>query len=474
MPAAPTRRRFALGLTITLAVLLVVGGVGVAVSLGQGPRVSGIQLGTDALTEQAGQRLVFTTNQALAPVDPSQVEITPAAPFTLAASGRHLAVQFTAPLAGDSDYTVSVRGVQGISGGPSSTLEHRFRTPPVSLYLTQRRDDRQDALFSTNLAGDQAYSIFEDDRIEEARVAPDGIVVETSTPEGQSRLRALPRSTTAGGAAGAERDFTLPGAGVVDNVRVADHGGLVGYTFTAADVATNPDAITATLFIARLADPAAEPQRIDVGADARVVQWAFVPGTSSLLILTFDGQLRLVDTARPEADPVALGNALAISGVERGTAHAIVERASGFETIDLTTLDTAPLVEPAGAATLGIPGPITPDVGGATIRWFTLMGDDRYPRAQSVVRVDPQGAVQTLFTTDGGADSLLQVCPSPNGQYLAVTLAPDLVANPYDLYLRPLPKRVQTHIIEMATGTQLSVLDGSDASWCASSVTPTL
>ena len=57
-------------------------------------------------------------------------------------------------------------------------------------------------------------------------------------------------------------------------------------------------------------------------------------------------------------------------------------------------------------------------------------------------------------------------CPSPSGQYVAVTVAPNLVENRYDDMLVPLPRTLQTHLIDLRSGEEMVVLTGFDASWC--------
>jgi hypothetical protein len=47
-----------------------------------------------------------------------------------------------------------------------------------------------------------------------------------------------------------------------------------------------------------------------------------------------------------------------------------------------------------------------------------------------------------------------------------VTVAPTLVENPYDDLLVPLPKTLQTHLIDLRSGEEMVVLTGFDASWC--------
>ena len=64
-------------------------------------------------------------------------------------------------------------------------------------------------------------------------------------------------------------------------------------------------------------------------------------------------------------------------------------------------------------------------------------------------------------------DVVLQTCVSPSGRYAAITVAPDAVANPYDRYRLPLPERLETHIVEIATtATEVVALSGFDVSWC--------
>ena len=65
------------------------------------------------------------------------------------------------------------------------------------------------------------------------------------------------------------------------------------------------------------------------------------------------------------------------------------------------------------------------------------------------------------------SDGVLQTCVAPSGRYAAVLVAPDLVSNPYDGYLQPLPQNLETHIIELPTGDEVVTLAGSSISWCA-------
>lgn len=454
------RGRFTRTFAITIAALVVLGGAGAAVAVAQGPRVSGVVVDGTAAAEASGQRIVFTANQALAEIDPDQVSLAPAAPFTVVAAGRHVAVQFTYPLDPDTEYAVSIRDVEGVAGGPTSTLSHTFRSGNPPLYILQRRSDGQDVVFATNLSGDEAVPVFTEERIEDFRAARHALAVLTSNASGHSSLSALDLVT------GDVSTLPLPGTGIASGLQIAGHDDLVGYTFTDERVGT-PGALEAALFIGSLEDPDAEPRHIAVGTDGRVQQWAFVPQTTYLLVLPFDGQLRLVDTAEPDADPISLGTAFGILGIEQGSGRAFVDRPEGYTVIDLTTLAEEPMVEPVSLDELGVPGPVSSTIEGATLRLFTQMGPDGYPDSQRVVRVSSEGEVATVFVLDDPGDAVTQVCASPSGRYAAITVAPDLVDNPYDLYLRPLPRRLETHIVDIRDNTPVSLLEGVDPSWCA-------
>lgn len=461
---AARRRRarsvFTRTLAIVIATLVVAGGAGAAFSLTQGPRTSAVALDTLSVAEAAGQRLVFTTNQPLAVIDPAQVSVEPAAPFTVEASGRNVAVQFTYPLDADTEYTVSVADVESASGGPTATITHTFTTGTPPIYVLQRRDDEDDAVFLTNLAGDEAVPVFTHPQIEDYRASRDGLVVETSDGSGAASLTAMALDGSN------PESLRVPGEGTIAGLQMADHDGLVGYTYTDLDISADAG-IESALYVSRLADPTGEPVKIEVGADSRVVDFLFVPQTSSLVVLTFDGQLRLVDTARPDAEPVLLGGALALSGIERGSGRVIVEKSDGTAVIDLTDLSETPLVQPADVESLGIPGPVVPTVQGMTLRTFTQMGEDGYPESQTVGLVDEAGVFEPVFGLTDGGDAVMQTCASPSGRYVAVIVSPDLVDNPYDTYARPLPKRLETHIVDAQTGEDVTVIGGTDISWCA-------
>ena len=127
-----------LGFVGVAAAIGLVGALGAAATVLMGPRVTAVQVDPSAAIAASGSRLIVTTSQSLADVDPTSVTVTPATPFDIDTSGRSIGVRFTVPLDADTEYTVTIDGVTGVSGGPSSTIAESFRTPPSEVFLLQR------------------------------------------------------------------------------------------------------------------------------------------------------------------------------------------------------------------------------------------------------------------------------------------------------------------------------------------------
>lgn len=454
-----TRRRrsraFIGGFAVVIALLAIVGLVGAAVTTAQGPRVTRVSVDPDAAISAAGSRIIFTTTQSLAEVTPEQVTVTPAADFAVDTSGRSVGVRFALPLWDDTEYTVTISDVTGVGGGASTTIEKSFLTPSLQTFILQRTKGG-DTVFRTDLVGDAAVPVFTDPQIEDFRATAGHLVISTLDEDDHSHLVVTDLDGTD------PRELTLPGVGTVTNLQSADRGNLIGYTFTDADIGAS-GARENMLFTAALGQDQADDEPTAVtrdGGESRVDDWRFVPGTDTLLMLTFDGALTLVSPSG--AAPVALGNAVAIDGIARGSTVAVIERVEGPAAIDLATAqETAlPPTDPA----LGQVNGVTPLAGGSTLRVLALL-DGFTVTSTTVNVVDDTGTARPVFSIDP-ADTLIETCVSPSGRYAAFLVAPDAVDNPYDGHLLPLPEQVQTHVVSLADGSEMVALQGFDISWC--------
>ena len=448
-------RGFLFAFAAVLGALVLVGGVGGVVSVAQGPRVTDVQVDPAAAVAASGARVILTTTQSLEDVDPAQVEVEPATPFTVDTSGRSVGIRFTLPLRDDSDYRVTVRDVRGLGAGPASTLSETFRTPPLEAFLMQRGTADGDTIFRTDLKGEAGLPVFTHEHIEDFRATANHLVV--SVREGD-RARVIVTDLDGQNA----HDIPLPGPGFVSNLQSADRGERVGFTFSDATLGA-AGGRESKLFTASAADDA-PPVEVGLdGGDVRVADWRFVPDTDSMLVLTFDSRLLLTDAEGGNAAP--MGTAVSIDGIARGSAVAIVERLEGIREINLTDGSEEALEEPVDPP--GMPGRATPvpGAGAGTIRSFADIDADGAYRATTIGHVDTDGAVRPLLEVPG-TDTVLQTCVSPSGRYAAVLIAPRAIDNPFDRYQLPLPGRLQTHLVEIDTGQELAALQGFDLSWC--------
>jgi hypothetical protein len=449
-----SRRRFAVTLVAVLGVLVVVGtGLGVA-SLLQGPRISDVQVNAAQAIESSGSRVILTANQALADIDPAQVSVEPDVPFTVDASGRGVGIRFTVPLDDSTEYKIRVADVVGAGGGPTTTLTTSFTTPPSNIFLLRRDVEGKDKIFLTDLSGEKAVPVFEHDKINDFRATSTKLVVAVAE-DGGSRLLVMDRDGKN------QRELKLPGDGYVSAIQVSERGGLVGYSYSDKELSDTEG--RASVLVTQSLSGDDDPQIIEVaGSEASVFVWQFVPDSAAVLFIDFDGALSLVDRST-DAGVQSLGLAATIQGISRGTYTAIVERPDGAVVeLDLANGSEQPLA--ASDPDYGTASSITPFPGG-TLRHVVARDEEGLPIGQVVVRVDDDGTATPLVEV-GSTDSILQACASPSGQYAAVVVAPDLADNAYDGMLLPLPENVETHLIDMASGTEIVALTGFDASWC--------
>ncbi|WP_159463293.1 MULTISPECIES: Ig-like domain-containing protein [Microbacterium] len=449
-----SRRRFLVTIGAVIGVLVLVGaGLGI-VSLLQGPRITEVQVDAEQAIESSGSRVIVTANQALSAVDPEQVTVEPSVPFTVDAAGRGVGVRFTVPLDDDTTYTVTVAGVTGAGGGPAADLTTSFTTPASSIFLLRRDPDGDDIIFRTDLSGENAQPVFSHPRINDFRATSTQLVAAVEEDDG-SRLLVMDRDGTG------ERELKLPGEGNVGAIQVSERGNLVGYSYSDRELSDTEG--RASVLVTQSLSGDSEPRIIEVGdKEASVFVWQFVPDSAAVLFIDFDGALSLVDRAA-DTGVQSLGLATTIQGISRGTYTAIVERLDG-SVVELNLADGSEQPLAASEPDYGTATSITPFPGG-TLRHVVARDEGGLPVGQAVIRVDDSGKATPLVEVSS-ADSILQACASPSGQYAAVVIAPDMADNAYDGMLLPLPETLETHLIDMRSGDEIVALTGFDASWC--------
>ncbi|MGF6822831.1 hypothetical protein M2317_001738 [Microbacterium sp. ZKA21] len=450
----PRDHRFGILLGSVLGILALVGATLGVLSLTQGPRLVAEQIDPAQAIEVSGSRLILTTNQPLTAIDPEQVTVEPAVPFTVDAAGRSVGIRFTVPLDDETTYDVRIADVTSTGGGPSTDLATSFTTPPSEVFLLKRDAEGNDSIFRTDLTGEKAVPVYSADRIDDFRATTTQLVVAVEDEDGSSIL-VMNRDGSD------PRELALPGDGFVTGVQVSDRGGLVGYTYSDRELTDTSG--RASVLVTQPLDGSGEPRVIEVAdVEASIAEWEFVPDSAAVLFIDWQGALALEDLSS-DAGTQALGTAMSIMGVSRGTYTAIIERTDG-SVVELNLADGSETPLPASDPDYGVATTIAPYPGG-TLRHIVTRDENGLPIGQSVIRVDDDGAATPLFEVPS-TDTILQVCASPSGQYTAVAVAPDLANNPYDDLLAPLPQTLHTHVLDTETGDEVVPVTGFDISWC--------
>jgi hypothetical protein len=225
-----------------------------------------------------------------------------------------------------------------------------------------------------------------------------------------------------------------------------------------------------TLFTLDVSGEAAAPEPV-LGLDGspmRVMDWRFVPGTTSLVVQDVDGALFVAD-ALGLAPPTPLGSAAEVRGFVPGTRLLIVADPDRGRIIDLETGEERPNDLPvAELPDQAYPGAVTQlDAEGRHLVSVLLLGEDDAGEASSeslLAMVDDAGT--TLSYATGPSSQLLEYCVAPNGRVAAVeTVGLDARADGYPVDQSYVDRL--TTVIDLATGDVLLTQPGGSSDWCA-------
>ncbi|WP_448006067.1 hypothetical protein [Agromyces bauzanensis] len=474
-PASPTapgpddgrHRSFRRRLAGTVAVLVVaVAGFGFA-GLVQGPRVDAAEIDVARATRLAGEQLTLSLNQPVVGFDAEAIEVEPAASVTATADERSIVITFERPLDYAAEYTVRVPGVVGAYQAAPTLVEHRFATPDEHVYALHRRSHRGEAdlVQRSSLADPETEVAFSAPRIQEFARVDDVLVVVTIDDEGRNQL-VLSEAQQPD-----PLELALPLEASIHDLAASTTNPLVGFVIDtpAVDGVRRHEAELMTLDLSGAAPAAPQPVLALDGTPMRVMSWAFVPGTSSLVAQDFDQGLYLVDVLgrRP---PVPLGVHSEIRGFVAGTndlmvadpdGGTIIDLADGLTTaLELRTPELADNVYADRIAVLDGEGRYLVSLVQASVE------DGRNVRSSMLAHVGPEGEPTKLYAPAVATSLIRDHCISPNGRYAAVAESAD-GGRPDGYSGNPGFTETMTTIVEIATGRVVLSIQGGFSDWCA-------
>jgi hypothetical protein len=413
--------RFSSGLIVALTVIA---GALAVVNAGQAPRLSSVEINTQALTARDGQRVVLNINQLLSDDSPVLVSVSPDTPTEVAVDENAVSIRFPTMLDYNTLYTVTVEA-QSAATGIAGRIDYTFVTADIDVY-SLLRDPRQDEngqdmpdkVLRNKLSGTAEQEVaFEAPRIQGYAVLRNRLAVIT-LDSGDT-----PSLTIASPDDGTEIPIDTLGAREIDKLQAADTGDLIGYILD--DQSGDTTGLRSFLFLYDLAADSGVPAPVTGfdGAPLPVMDWAFVPGTTSVVVQGADQQLYLIDPLAG-GEPTPLGWHDEMRGFIRGTVKLVVANPQSGSIIDLGAGTTT---------TLNLPEPQIAE--GFYPGALELLADDRYvllntifasdePGSSRLVLTDPDGS-RELFRTNSAGSRIQNFCSSPNGEFLAVEVISD-------------------------------------------------
>jgi hypothetical protein len=453
------RRTFA----ATTTTLLILCAVFLGLGYFQGVKLSTGQIDTTKAVAQPGQQLRLFANQSIAKVTAKQVTVTPAARFTVSSQGAAVAVQFADRLDYDTGYTVSISGVTSLYQPQRSTFRYAFTTAPAGLFYLHRarpnEGEQVDRIYQTGLKGIRQKAIYSAPHIQEFAVFPTALAVVTLNDDKTSSLSLVSMKDAA------VEHILLPAAGSIQNLRSDSEAALLGFSFTSGDGGPGSEYSNTLMTVNFNSTHTVEPVLGLDGKPLDVLNWLFLPGTTSIVAQAEDESLLLIDAAK-SATPVPLGRYSGLAGSSPDGKSLVVSDAFGNLIYSLASgkgkrLPPLPI---DGAMPFGGDLELTGS-GTARVQKVALYNEATARFDISVVLEDDKGS-RLLFASPNGTDSIDKTFLSPNSQFVAIEQTLDPASSVSDGYFRNARSRnVATVIVDVSTGKVVRHLDGFAVAW---------
>ncbi|WP_246837377.1 hypothetical protein [Salinibacterium sp. UTAS2018] len=454
--AANSMRSFRRTFAWTVAALVVLSAIFLALGYLQGPKLSSAQVDGDAVVESSDQTLRLFANQAIAEIDPDAVTVAPAVDATASSEGDLISVQFAQALDYNTEYTVSVEGVTTASGGPESTFNYSFTTGEPDLYYLDRGEPN-DEIIRTGLTSQDRTVVFAGAGIQEFVPVGDVVAFTTAAADRTGTL------TLANPDTGITEQVLLPEIGEVADLDSTRSGSLLGFTISSTDPGPIPT-ISHTLYTVDLDRGRDVVPVLDLdGEPMRVTGWQFVPGTTAIVAVTTESTLVRVDTVTGLIVP--LGGYFNFDRVSADGSTAIVSDTTGSAAVTLSDgTDVRLQPSPIGDEQPFI-GQTDANAAGDLVAKMVLVGESG-ASFSSVLAFDDGDESRILYKTVDDKGAILDFRVSPNNQFVAVEVQPNVSTLDTDGYvMSPSPRSVTTYVVDIATGAVTRSVEGFSAIW---------
>lgn len=456
-PRSAARFRRALtGLLVVLAVLLA--GF-LALGYLQGPKLSSAQVDVKSVITQSGQQLRLFANQSVAHVENAQVTVSPDVAHSVSTQGHVIAVQFDARLRYATTYTVTVKDVTSVYQAQPTTISYAFTTATPTLYYLDRGQP-DDAIVTTTLGNTGRTVVYSAPHIQDFVRTANALAVVTLSADKTSALSLVSLTD------GAVESVPLPEPGVIEDLQAAATGTLIGFTFTSATESLQPNYSSTLLTLDLEGAGKPSPATGVDGTPLRVVGWEFTPDGSTLLALSRERDLLLVDPLTT-GSVTPLGQFTGLGMISRDGTTVTMEDALGTSTVTIATGAQQRLPPPhlENDSSLTYLGAVEMLAGGSRIEHL-LISQAGGRRFASVIAIDDGGTAKVIYRTPQDAGGIDGFTVSPNGQYVSVEVDPDTAASVSDGYFYDAKSTsIETMIVDISSGALVKGVEGFALNW---------
>ena len=449
-------RRFDRSFWAVVAVFSLIASGALAGYAFQGPRLRDATIDVVRAVSQPNTILRLDADRPLDARANLTVEVSPDIPHQTLVDGSSLVLVFDRALRYDTLYRISVSGVREDGGFSAATWEHEFVTPVSNMWFLDRAEDGQrDRIMRVSTGGEPPRVIYEEDGI--GLFTPVGSVLVVVLEQAGRESLGIVEPVT-----GRRETALLPPDTQVVDLFAPASGSRVFFTLRS----TRGDTYDRTLFSLDTGGSRTPQPVVDLsGAPLRATKVFAVPGGSQVVVWVDDVTVVQVDPTTGLVLPV-VSEAQELWGVSTDGESVIAVDRDGTVAVGISDLAETRL--PVG--TLGgkraYEGDTHLTASGFTIAKLAIPNLSETEFTSILATVDGDGRPSVLYRTPGDVGSIGRFQVSPNDQYVAVEVVPNLITQRLDgRSLAPRDVAITTVVIDIESGLIVRSVEGFWPVW---------
>lgn len=424
----------------------------------QGPRLREASIDVVRAVSQPQTILRLEADRPLDPSADYRVEIVPDIPHDVQVQGMSLVVVFDRALRYDTTYRVVVGGVREDGGVAEATWNHEFVTPLSNLWFLDRDSSGgQDRIMRVPVGADNPQVVFEAPGISLFTPVGSVIVVVSENPDGTTGMTLVEPVTRRA------ETILLPRMVEIVDLFTPASGTRVFFTLRSLGNDTTYDR---TLFSIDTAGSRSPTVVSDLSGQALRATKAFaVPGSDRLVVWVDDVSVAQVNMTTGLVLPI-MSEAQELWGVSTDGSAIVAVDLSGTVAITIDSLDEQRLeVGPIGGRQV-FEGDTHLTASGFSVAKLAVAQQAGTEFTSLLALVAADGSPTVLYRTPGDTGSIGRFQVSPNDQYVAVEVVPNLATERSDgRRLAPRDVSVTTVVIDIDSGLIVRSVEGFWPVW---------